>query len=237
MSIFNSETVEPSSNLAKGVAKEKELARDLEIKNPSARVTRTAQTGDGGKDLIIESGEDLLYYEVKNWERPMSVHDLRQYTALHKNSDAVLRVFNNGGFSDEAQRLAAETGIELTSGSDYTPPSGRQVVRWCANRIRSAASDITRQAASNIFQTAFQSAKIGKRLVYQGARWVGQSIYYLGKRAYDKLSFRQVAVAGIVFGPFWLYIKWRNDEYTHYDLIKLIGGILLSLALHELFER
>ncbi len=232
-SVFKSETAEPSSNLAKGIAKEKELARDLQIKNPSAKVTRTPQTGDGGKDLIVESGEELLYYEIKNWERPMSVHDLRRYTDLHGNSDVLLRVFNNGGFSNNAQRLAVETGVELTSGSEYKPPSGRQVVCWCANRIKSTASDRIRQVASN----TLRFAKASKRLVYRWIRWVGRSMYSISKKTYRSLSFRQIAIVGIIVGPLWLYKNWRNDEYSHNDLIKLISIILFFLVLHELFER
>jgi hypothetical protein len=228
---------EPSSNLAKGVAKEKELARDLRVKNPSATVTRTPQTGDGGKDLILESGKHRLYYEVKNWERPMSVYDLDRYITLHKNSDADVIIFNQGGFSDEARQLGAKTGVELMSGSDYTSPGSREVGRWYLSRIRSVASKTSRKTASRIFRGAIRIGGESKRFVYQGTRCVAKSIYNTIKKVYKKLSFRQVAILGVIFGPIWLYIKWRNDEYSHRDALKLVGGVSLCLVLHSIFER
>ena len=235
--MLDTETGKPSSSLAKGVAKEKELARDLRIKNPSATVTRTPQTGDGGKDLIVESGERRLYYEVKNWERSMSVYDLDRYITLHENSDADVRVFNKGGFSDGAHRLASEAGVELTGGSDYTSPGSGEVAQWCFSRVRSVTSKTIRKVASSISRAAIRSGRTTKRFACQGARLVGRTIYHATKKVYKKLSFRQVAILCIIFGPIWLYIKWRNDEYSHRDLAKLVGGVLLCLILHRVFER
>ena len=237
MSMLDTEAGKPSSSLAKGVAKEKELARDLRVKNPSATVIRTPQTGDGGKDLIVKSEERRLFYEVKNWERSMSVYDLDRYITLHENSDADVRIFNKGGFSDDARQLASEAGVELTSGSDYTSPGTGEVAQWCFNRARSVASKTSRKAASGISRVASRAGRVSKRFIYKGTRCVGNSVYNAVKRIYKKLSFRQVAILGIIFGPIWLYIKWRNDEYRHRDALKLVGGILLCLILHSIFER
>ena len=236
MSIFNSEAAEPSSRLAKGIAKEKELARDLRIRNPSATVTRTPQTGDGGKDLIMESGGNRIYYEVKNWERPMSVYDVRRYVKLNENTDAAVRVFNTGGFSKDARRFASEAGVKLTAGSDYTSPSGSQVARWCTNRAWSAISDSIHRTATNIARFTIRSGKVGKRLAQQGLNRTGKLAYSVGKKVYRKMSFRQIATLGIILGPIWLYSRWRNDEYSHRDLAKLIGGVLLVLVLSEIFD-
>lgn len=235
--MFDTETGEPSSSLAKGVAKEKEIARDLRVKNPTATVTRTPQTGDGGKDLIVESGERRLYYEVKNWERSMSVYDLDMYITLHENSDADVRVFNKGGFSDAAHQLASEAGVELTAGSDYTSPSGGEVTQWCFSRVRSVASKSVRKAASSISRAAVRVGRTSKRFAYRGARYVGPIIYNTAKKIQRRLSFRQVAILGIIFGPIWLGHKWRNDEYSHSDFVKLVGGILLCLILDSIFKR
>lgn len=237
MSMLDTEAGEPSSSLAKGVAKEKELARDLRVKNPSATVTRTPQTGDGGKDLIVESGERQWFYEVKNWERSMSVYDLDRYIALHENSEADVRIFNKGGFSAEARQLASEAGVELTSGADYTSPGSGEVAQWCFSRVRSVASKTSRKAASRISRMSIRTGRASKRFICQGARRVGRSLYQAVKKIYKKLNFRQVAILGIIFGPIWLYIKWQNDEYSHRDTLKLVGGILLCLILHSIFER
>ena len=237
ISVLETGTGEPSSSLAKGVAKEKELARDLRIKNPSATVTRTPQTGDGGKDLVVVSGERRLYYEVKNWERSMSVYDLERYVTLHQDSNADVRVFNEGGFSDAARQFASEAGVELTAGSDYTPPSSGEVTQWCFNRVRSVASRSVKKAASSISRTVIRITKSGKRLVYQGARYAGPVIKNTAEKIQKRLSFRQLAIFGIIFGPIWLYHKWRKGEYSHSYLAKLVGGILLCLILDSIFKR
>lgn len=235
--MLDTEAGEPSSSLAKGVAKEKELARDLRVKNPSATVTRTPQTGDGGKDLIVESGERRLYYEVKNWERSMSVYDLDQYITLHENSDADVKVFNKGGFSDAAHRLASEAGVELTAGSDYTSPSGGEITQWCFSRIRSVTSKSVRKAASSISRAAIRVGRTSKRFVYRGVRYIGRPTYNTIKKIYKRLTFRQIAILSIIFGPIWLYLKWRDDEYSHRDLAKLVGWIFLCLILDSIFGR
>lgn len=237
MSMLDTETGEPSSSLAKGVAKEKEIARDLRFKNPSATVTRTPQTGDGGKDLIVESGERPLYYEIKNWERSMSVYDLERYITLHENSDADVRIFNKGGFSDNARQLASEAGVELTSGSDYTSPGAGEVTQWCFSRVRSVASKTSRKAASGISRVTIRTRKASKRFICQETRCVGRSLYQATSKIYKKVSFRQVAILGIIFGPIWLYIKWQNNRYSHRDTLKLVCGVLFCLILHRIFER
>ena len=167
----------------------------------------------------------------------MSVHDLNRYITLHENSDADVRVFNKGGFSDAAHQLASEAGVELTTGSDYTSPSGGDVTQWCFSRVRSVASKSVRKAASSISRAAIRVGRTSKRFVYRGARYVGPVIYTTAKRIKKRLSFRQVAILGVIFGPIWLYHKWRKDEYSHGDFAKLVGGILLCLILDSIFKR
>jgi hypothetical protein len=236
MSIYNSHTGDYSSRLAKGVAKEKQVERDLQIKHPSASVARTPATGDGGKDIVVDRGDQSVFYEIKNWERPMCVHDIREYISLHDNVDASLKIYNEGGFSTTAETVANEADVELISGSEYISPSCKHLLRWCGQRLRSGVYTGVRRAMSTSSQYGRQLAMAVKNIFKQGAKPLGKWLYRLAKKYYHKLSFKQLGSVLLVVGPIWLYYKRRKGEYEHNHVIKLVIGVIACFVLSRLFD-
>lgn len=236
MSMFKLETGEPSSNLAKGIDKEKEIAHDLRLRNPTASITRTSKTGDGGKDIIIEWGDKTIYHEVKNWERPMSVHDIRPYIKLHESSSAEVKIFNQGGFSKSARQTADTVGIELTAGSNYQSPGLQQVLRWLGVRYTNKLKLVFTGVKETTFEAVWRVDLAIKRTLSRSCWWLARRISGTGKWTRKRLSLRHLSLLGMIFGPVWLFIRWQDDESTHRELIEPITLFLISLALYSLLE-
>jgi len=237
MSIFNSQTGDSSSRLAKGVAKEKQLTRDLKFKHPSASVTRTSPTGDGGKDVIVDFGGECVFHEIKNWEQAMTAYDLRQYITLHQNADASLEIYNEGGFTTTARAIADEAGVKLTSGSEYTSPGYRHLLRWSGYQVSSRVSAGRQRFTSSSYQYGCWFGKVGKKLLYNGLKPAAKYASRIARKCFRKLSFKQIGVALVVLGPLWLYYKHRKGEYKHDHAIGLVLGAVICFILSSLFDK
>jgi hypothetical protein len=235
--MFKLEADEPSSNLAKGIDKEKEVAHDLRLRNPTASVTRTSKTGDGGKDVIIEWGDKTIYYEVKNWERPMSAHDIRSYIKLHESSSAEVKIFNQGGFSEAARQTADAVGIELTAGNNYQSPSLQQRFRWLRINYNNMLRSIFKQYKNSVPNTVWRTVSMTKHAISWGlSRFVSKSIQ-TRKCARKRLSIRHLTLLGMISGTVWFFIQWQDDENTYEDLTQPVTLLLISSILYFLFRE
>jgi hypothetical protein len=225
------ETPEGPSTLAKGIAKENEVARNLRHQYPRAEVQKTPSTGDGGKDIILNFGDERVFYEVKNWERPLTAYDVRYYQSLHQDSEAELRIFNEGGFSKKAKSLAEASDIKLTDGREYTPPRVRRRLisigirgsrRLGAFARRTGRATLRRGSAvkTTLIESVFERAlQLLERLSWKTA-------WSIAKRS----KVETVVAFMIVLGPFWLLWRYWRGKYSHWDAVKFIGFIILALC-------
>ena len=236
MSILKRRSSEPSSSLAKGIAKEKEIARNLRYQYPTATVKRTSKTRDGGNDIIVEEGEETTYIEVKNWDRPMSSYDLQSYIKLSKNTTADVEVHNRGGFSKRAQRAANRADIGLTSEDSFSSPNLRQRLRRCCIRYGTKTrirGNIVNEYAVDKLTDA---AKSSVRLFARGGKLVGRAAVRVGKWITSRLSLKNLALLGIFAPPFWLLYRYLSGDYEHWDLVKAVGVFLISIILYDFLK-
>ncbi|RCU48471.1 hypothetical protein DU504_14875 [Haloplanus salinus] len=236
MSILKRRSSEPSSSLAKGVAKEKEIAQNLRYQYPTATVKRTSQTRDGGKDIIVKKGGETTYIEVKNWDRPMSLYDLQNYIKLSKNTTAGVEVHNRGGFSKRAQSAANRADVDLTSEESYNSPDLEQRLRRCCVRYGTKTRVRGRVANEYAVDKLTDAAKSSVRLVMRGGKLVADAAVRTSKWIASRLSLKNLALLGIFAPPFWLLCRYLNGDYEHWDLVKAVGIFSISIIIYDLLS-
>ena len=237
MSIFQQETGEPSSNLAKGIDKEKQLAQELQIQNPEATVKRTSKTCDGGKDIIVQKSEDITYYEVKNWDRPMSIHDVQPYLNQHKISSAKMKIFNEGGFSNAARQASEDIEVKLIDGGEYQSPGLSQTFRWFANRNVNRVESAFSWANKTISENTRLEGVVTNSSPSRGGMSLIDRIVQKGEQVRKRLTIRNLALLGMIVAPLWALYRWRNDEYTRLDLLQPAILFLMSLFVYQLRDE
>lgn len=233
MSILKRRSDEPSSSLAKGIVKEKEIAQNLRYQYPNATIKRTPQTRDGGKDIVMKEGGETTYIEVKNWDRSMSSYDLQSYIKLNRNSSADMGVYNRGGFSKDAQRAASRANVNLMSGDHFNSPSLRQRLQRFYFRYGDKARVRSRAVNEYAIDKLNDAVKDSVRVIVRGGKLLGCRAVQMGKSIVSRLSLKNLALLGIFAPPFWLLYRYLSGDYEHWDVVKAFGIFLISLILYD----
>lgn len=232
-------TDEPSSLLAQGVAKEKEIAADLQAQRPYADVQVSPQTGDGGYDILVVADEDQSLVEVKDWNRPLSAYQVREYENRHADMDADFTIFNTGGFTDGAKEAAEEAEIGLLNGTKHEKPS--QLRRIISAGIRRCLA-MRRCARSMGNSLAQRATEIGVRASEAIQRRVEQQIKTAQARsrvsAVKAMNRQQQLLALfiiiLVVGGLWILCKRANRSLSQEDkekITRLLSRILVTLVI------
>jgi len=242
----------PSSRLAKGVAKEKEIAADLQALQPYADVQVTSQTGDGGYDILVEGTGEKSLIEVKDWNRSLSAYQVREYASRHTDTDADFTIFNTGGFTDGAKEAAEEAGIELLNGAEHETPS--QLRRVTAAGIRRCLTMQRRARAfgNSLGQRATEISVRASEAIQQRGEQLIKLAHTHSKLSPMEAMNRQpqllalfVAVLGL--GGLWLLWKQATRSLSKEDkqkitrllsriIITLVIGIVLGLVVKSLIR-
>ena len=229
----------PSSQLAQGVAKEKEIATDLKALQPYADVHISPQTGDGGYDIAVESSGERSLIEVKDWNRPLSAYKIREYADRHADTDANFTIFNTGGFTDGAKEAAEDAEIRLVNEVDHEAPS--QLRRVTAAGIRRCQL-IQRRARAVGNSLTNRATEVGVRVSKAIGRWAEQKITQAQARskvsAVKAISRKQqlltLFASVLIVGSLWLLCKRINGSLSKEDkqkITRLLSRILTTLII------
>jgi hypothetical protein len=214
MSVLDLKTAEPSSSLTKGIAKEREIAKILRHKYPKASVTCTSPTGDGGKDIIVKRGGKVIYYEVKNWKRPMSAYDVRQYIDVSQSVSADMKIINEGGFTEGAISEVEDTGISLVNGQNLNNATVLERIDW--------AKQITKQrlqvCIDHIKRRLTKSGESLGKFCNQITRWLGSKIRGIASKTVSLLR---------------RYLPWQKNNPNNKKLLIFAAISVLILSVYK----
>lgn len=231
-------TDRPSSQLAQGVAKEKEIATDLKALEPYADVNLSPKTGDGGYDIAVENSGERSLIEVKDWNRPLSAYKVREYADRHADTDASFTIFNTGGFTNGAKEAAEDAGIKLVNEVDHEAPS--QLHRVIAAGIR--RWKLTERGARKIANSLTDKAvKLGVRASETVGRWAENQISQAQARskvsALKAISRKQqlltLFVSVLIVGSLWLLCKRINGSLSKEDrqkITRILSRVVATLV-------
>ena len=108
---LNLETGEGFWKSLRGAAFEDALARLFQRRGFSVEKTKT--TGDGGIDLILRSGSDLIFVQCKGYAKPVPVAPIREIAGVCSRSQAGPVVAAVNGFTKGAIECARELNVTL----------------------------------------------------------------------------------------------------------------------------
>jgi len=95
----------------RGAAFEDALARLFQRRGVSVEKTRT--TGDGGIDLVLRSGSDLIFVQCKGYAKPVPVAPIREIAGVCSRSHAIPVVAAVNGFTKGAIECARDLNVTL----------------------------------------------------------------------------------------------------------------------------
>jgi hypothetical protein len=108
---LNLETGEGFWKSLRGADFEDALARLFQRRGVSVEKTKT--TGDGGIDLILRSGSDLIFVQCKGYAKPVPVAPIREIAGVCSRSQARPVVAAVNGFTKGAIECARELNVTL----------------------------------------------------------------------------------------------------------------------------
>jgi restriction system protein len=108
---LNLETGEGFWKSLRGVAFEDALARFFQRRGVSVEKTKT--TGDGGIDLVLRSGSDLIFVQCKGFAKPVPVAPIREIAGVCSRSHAIPVVAAVNGFTKGAIECARDLNVTL----------------------------------------------------------------------------------------------------------------------------
>lgn len=229
----------PSSRLAKGVAKEEEIAADLQALQPYAEVQMSPQTGDGGYDILVVAAEEQSLIEVKDWNRPVSAYQVREYANRHADTDANFTMFNTGGFTDGAKEAAEEAEIGLLNEAEHETPSQLRRVTAAGIRRCIAMRRRARVVGSSLAQRATEVSIRASEAIQQGVEQQIKQAQACSRLSAAKAKNHQkqllaLFVVVLVVGGLWLLYKRANRSLSKKDkqkITRLLSRILTTLVI------
>lgn len=108
---LNLETGEGFWRSLRGAEFEDALARLFQRRGVSVEKTKT--TGDGGIDLVLRSGSDLIFVQCKGYAKPVPVAPIREIAGVCSRSQARPVVAAVNGFTKGAIECARELDVTL----------------------------------------------------------------------------------------------------------------------------
>ena len=238
MPLSDLKTGNPSTSLEKGIAKEKTLERHLRFKHPEAEITRTPQTGDGGKDIILKESGATRFIEVKNWAGSMTEYDVRYYADKHENIQGDLQIYNEGGFSEGARRVAERHGIDLIDGDDYSPPRLRQVFVYLKIRGREISYELSQSVKRGFLRfTRRISDMISREKVCNLGKWLKLKLGKSVEGVLKNLTKEQLALFLVVLPPIWIVVRDKIEKKPRKFIVDAIIAALITWMVYALVRE
>jgi restriction system protein len=108
---LNLETGQGFWKVLRGAAFEDALA--ILFQRRGVSVEKTKATGDGGIDLVLRSGSDLIFVQCKGYAKPVPVSAIREIAGVCSRSHAIPVVAAVNGFTKGAIECARELNVTL----------------------------------------------------------------------------------------------------------------------------
>lgn len=119
---LNLETGEGFWKALRGVKFEDALARLFQRRGVS--VEKTKKTGDGGVDLILRSGSEVIFVQCKGYAKPVPVAPIREIAGVCSKSRSRPVVAAVNGFTKGARECARELNVTLIDASGIVRMAG-----------------------------------------------------------------------------------------------------------------